>query len=85
MNRRHSQSICLAALQDANEDPTGGRINVWEGPQMSTYSRQMAKWQSSGFGPLVSMTAVTPPNCRLQDCSCQRHLQAWKMRLLQCG
>ena len=39
------------------------KINVWEGPQMSTYSREMAKWQTTGYGPLVSMSAVSfyPP------------------------
>ena len=45
--------------QPKSEDPREGRINLWEGAQMSTYSRQAAEWDSSGYGPLVSMTSVS--------------------------
>jgi len=29
---------------------------------MSTYSREAANWDSSGYGPIVSMTSVSPPS-----------------------
>lgn len=35
-----------------------GRIKLWEGPVMSTYSRELADWSGKGYGPLVSMTSV---------------------------
>ena len=40
-------------------DPEGGRVKLWEGPQMSTYSREAAGWADTGYGPLVSMTSVS--------------------------
>jgi len=43
-----------------SEDPREGRINLWEGAQMSTYSREAANWDSSGYGPIVSMTSAHP-------------------------
>lgn len=42
------------------EDLREGRINLWEGTQMSTYSREAANWDKSGYGPIVSMTSTHP-------------------------
>lgn len=46
------------AVQPMSEDVEEGRIKMWEGPVMSTYSRELADWQGAGYGPLVSMTSV---------------------------
>lgn len=68
--------------QDTTEDPQEGRIQAWQGPNMSTYSREGADWSGGGYGPLVSVAPVRSSLIHFTHHPCQaassaNHLMVW--------
>ena len=51
-----SHCICNDHTQEAGRE--GGTVHQWEGAIMSVYSRHLADWDGSGYGPVVATPSV---------------------------